>query len=81
MTLAGLIGISILGAFVVGTLVFAALRLVFVNWRPACSGRGHESNGYAIRRCTACGGSGVLRAPKALPEEWSPERESEISSE
>jgi hypothetical protein len=55
MRLTGLIGISIVGAFVVGTLIFAALRLLFVNWCPACSGRGYERNGDAMRRCTACG--------------------------
>lgn len=72
MTLAGLIGISILAAFVAGTIVFAVLRLLFVNWCPVCTGRGYEIDVGAAWRCTACGGTGVLRVPDGVPTDWPP---------
>jgi len=79
MTVAGLIGISIFGAFVVGTLVFAVLRLLLANWCPACSGRGYEAEGGVAWRCTACAGTGILRVPDALPDTWDQDRESEVA--
>jgi hypothetical protein len=79
MTLAGLIGISIVGAFVVGTLVFAVLRLLLVNWCPACSGRGYKTEEGTVRRCSACAGTGVLRVPDAPPDAWDQDRESEVA--
>jgi DnaJ-class molecular chaperone len=75
MTLAGLIGISLVAAFVVGTLLLALLRFLLVNWCPACSGRGYETDSGWARRCTACGGSGVLRVPDHLPADWPAEDE------
>lgn len=70
MTLAGVIGLSLVGAFVVGTIVLAVVRILFVNWCPACLGRGYESDGNRAWPCTACGGSGVLHVPDAVPAGW-----------
>jgi DnaJ-class molecular chaperone len=72
MTLMGVIGIALFSAFVVGTAIFAVLRLFLVNWCPACSGRGHETDGTVAWSCTACGGRGVLRVPEVVPEHWEP---------
>lgn len=73
MTLTGAIGTRLFGAFVVGTGMFAVLRLLLVNWCPACSGRGYDTNGTVAWSCTACGGRGILRIPEAVPEDWRPE--------
>jgi len=72
--LAVLIGTSIFGAFVVGTLVFGVPRLLLVNRCPACSGRGWEAEGAVAWRCTACDGTGILRVPDTVPDTWKHDR-------
>jgi DnaJ-class molecular chaperone len=70
VTLSGVIGLSLFGAFIVGTAIFALLRILLANWCPACSGRGYETDGTVAWSCTACGGKGVLRVPEGVPQDW-----------
>lgn len=73
MTPTGDIGIALFGALVVGTAIFAVLRLLRVNWCPARSGRGHDTDGTVAWTCAACGSTGVVRVPEVVPEHWEPE--------
>ncbi|HTS72955.1 MAG TPA: hypothetical protein VMG74_04525 [Gaiellaceae bacterium] len=75
MTLEGMIGLSTFGAFILGSMLVAVLRLRFVNWCPACAGRGYMAVAGVARNCTACGGSGILKVPNAVPEAWDLEDE------
>jgi DnaJ-class molecular chaperone len=78
MTVAGMIGLSLLASFVLGTIVLAVVRSLVINWCPACSGSGCEAQSGLTLACTACNGSGVLRIPSHVPATWG-ERESEIA--
>lgn len=79
MTFAGLIGVSVIGVFVAGTLVFAFLRLLLTNWCPACSGRGYRTDDRPARRCDVCAGTGILRVPDSIPDTWRSERQADVS--